>query len=45
MLSWPLRTSRLQDVSGEAEDGSKTSTGGGESLVGSTSESGDRSSV
>jgi hypothetical protein len=45
MLDRPPRTSRLQDVSGEAEDGSETGTGGGESLVGSTSESGDRSSV
>jgi len=45
MLSRPPRTSHLQDVSGEAEDGSETSTGGGESLVGSTSESGDSSSV
>jgi len=42
MLSRPPKTSRLQDVSGEAEDGSETGTGGGESLISSTSESGDR---
>jgi len=44
-LTGYLGISRLQDVSDEAEDGSETSTGGGEGLVGSTGEGGDRSSV
>jgi hypothetical protein len=45
MLNQPARTSCLQDVGSETEDGCKTGTGGGESLVSGASEGGNWSGV